>query len=73
MRLGFGEQWGAAQEIHAGSGYWSQDSSVQVMATPQAPTRIQIRWPGGKTVTGEVPEQAKEITVDLNGLVTVIR
>jgi hypothetical protein len=73
VRLGFGERWGAAREIHAGSGYWSQDSAVPVMATPQVPTRIQIRWPGGKTVTGNVPDQAKEIIVDLNGLVTVIR
>ena len=73
LRLGFGERWGAAREIHAGSGYWSQDSAVQVMATLQAPTRIQIRWPGGKSVTGNVPDQAKEITVDLDGLVTVIR
>jgi hypothetical protein len=73
MRLGFGERWGPAREVHAGSGYWSQDSAVQVMATPQVPTRIQINWPGGKSVIGNVPDQAKEIMVHLDGLVTVIR
>ena len=69
VRLGFGERWGAALEIDAGSGYWSQDSAVQVMATPQAPTRIQIRCPGGKSVIGNVPNQAKEISVDFFGTV----
>ena len=28
----FGQRQGPVREIHAGSGYWSQDSSVQVLA-----------------------------------------
>jgi hypothetical protein len=46
---------GVAREIHGGSGYWSQDSVVQVMGCPEPPTQIWIRWPGGKTTTSPIP------------------
>src|SRR6185503_16956526 len=32
LRLTVGQQQGPLREIHAGSGYWSQDSAVQVMS-----------------------------------------
>jgi hypothetical protein len=71
LRLVFGGRMGAAREIHGGSGYWSQDSVVQVMGCPETPTRIWIRWPGGKTTTSPIPTDAKEITVDTDGRVTM--
>ena len=64
LRLAFGGRWGPAREIHAGSGYWSQDSALEVMATPEAPTQLQVRWPGGKTTTTNIPAGTKEIEVD---------
>ena len=73
LRLNFGERLGPAREIQAGSGYWSQNSVVQVMATPEAPTHIWIRWPGGKTTTTALTAGAKEISVDLNGTLKVLR
>jgi hypothetical protein len=73
LRLVFGSRMGAAREIHGGSGYWSQDSVVQVMGCPEPPTQIWIRWPGGKTTTSPVPAGAKEITVDTDGKLTVNR
>lgn len=66
LRLAFGQRLGPAREIHAGSGYWSQDSAVQVLATPQTPTEIQVRWPGGKLTTNAIPQGAKEILVGEN-------
>jgi enediyne biosynthesis protein E4 len=71
MRLFFGERPGPPREIHAGSGYWSQDSTVQVLATPQTPKHIWVRWPGGKTTTSVVPLDASEILVNQSGEVTV--
>jgi hypothetical protein len=71
LRLVFGERMGAAREIHGGSGYWSQDSAVQVMGCPETPTKIWVRWPGGKTTTSPIPAGAREITVDTDGKVTV--
>ena len=73
MRLKFGNKLGAAREVHGGSGYWSQDSAVQVMSGPAAPTYIWIRWPGGAVVTTNLPPSAKEVMVDFNGAVRQTR
>jgi enediyne biosynthesis protein E4 len=67
IRLQYGEHWGPAREIHAGSGYWSQDSAVQVMATPSLPKQVQVRWPGGKTATTELSPGLREVCVDHEG------
>jgi hypothetical protein len=64
---------GPAREIHAGSGYWSQDSAVQVMGASELPTQIHVRWPGGKTTTSPGPVTAKEIEINLDGSLKVIR
>jgi hypothetical protein len=67
MRLWFGGRPGPVREIHAGSGYWSQDSAAQVLATPETPTKIWVRWPGGKTVTLDLPEDVRRVTVEHEG------
>jgi hypothetical protein len=58
---------GPAREIHAGSGYWSQDSAVQVMCAPAPPEAVHIRWPGGRKTTCPVPKNAKDVTIDAQG------
>jgi len=67
MRLRFGERWGAAREVHAGSGYWSQDSAVQVLGMPETPSAIWVRWPGGKTQEVPLQEGTKEVSVAIDG------
>lgn len=69
MRLQFAGGSGPIRGIHAGSGYWSQDSLVQVLATPSAPQSLWVRWPGGRVTTTLVPSGAKEIRVDTAGKV----
>jgi hypothetical protein len=64
---------GPAREVHAGSGYWSQDSAVQVLAAAEPITQLWVRWPGGRVETVEVPAAAREIGVDATGKVKVIR
>jgi hypothetical protein len=73
LRLSFGQHQGPLREIHAGSGYWSQDSPVQVLATPERPDQIWIRWPGGKTATHAVPAGAREIELSWVGSLNVLR
>ena len=73
VRLGFGEKWGPSREVHAGSGYWSQDSAIQVMALPQPASRIQVQWPGGKTTVSDLPASALEISVNSSGQVKVLK
>jgi hypothetical protein len=69
LRLQFGQRTGPAREVHGGSGYWSQDSPVQVLGCPEPPTRIQVLWPGGKRLAAEVPAASREIIVDIQGVV----
>jgi enediyne biosynthesis protein E4 len=64
VRLRFGERLGPAREVHAGSGYYSQDSPVLVLGTPQPPTGIVVRWPGGATTERPIPSGAKAITLE---------
>jgi hypothetical protein len=73
VRLEFGEVRGPAREIHAGSGYWSQDSVVPVLATPTPPTRVWVRWPGGRVTTADLSSVAHEVEVNIDGGVRMIR
>ena len=72
IRLHYGQRVGPQREIHAGSGYWSQDSAVQVFGTPQPPTSIQVRWPGGKVQISPLPAGVRQIEVDTAGKVSSI-
>jgi hypothetical protein len=69
VRLHFQKDAGPTYEVHAGSGYWSQDSAVLVIGVPASPSRNSVRWPGGKTVLAELPADSREIAVDQQGLV----
>jgi hypothetical protein len=73
LRLAFVKGQGPLREVHAGSGYWSQDSSIQVLATPEPPDQIWVRWPGGKVATYPITAGAREIELDWAGGLRVIR
>jgi hypothetical protein len=55
LRLEDGRGWGPVHEIHAGSGYWSQESSTLVIGRVADLKRIQVRWPNGKKTEAPVP------------------
>ncbi|MCH8872813.1 CRTAC1 family protein [candidate division KSB1 bacterium] len=63
---------GPAREIHAGSGYWSQDSAVQIMGLREKPVGISVRWPGGKVTNSDLPKKVREITIDWKGNISVL-
>jgi hypothetical protein len=71
IRLFFGERASPLREIHGGSGYWSQDSAVTIFSGPEPPSRIWVRWPGGKVTNASIPAPAKEITIDPDGKLAV--
>lgn len=74
IRLAFGENLGSKREIHAGSGYWSQDSACQVLGLPEKPTAILIQWPGGRQTRTELANsETREVTIDSSGKVLVTR
>jgi hypothetical protein len=67
IRVGTDQRLGAAREVHAGSGYWSQDGGVQVMHCTEAPTQVVVRWPNGSTVTNNIAAGGLEVTVRFAG------
>jgi hypothetical protein len=63
LRVVYGDRMGPLREVHAGSGYWSQNGAVQVMGLAGTPTAIWLRWPGGGETRHRVPPGAREVTV----------
>jgi hypothetical protein len=67
-----GKAVGPAQEVHGGSGWWSQDSGVLVFARPegagngseQLEVELEVRWPGGRVSRGKVAPGQSSMTVD---------
>jgi hypothetical protein len=63
IRLIFGARSGPVREIHAGSGYFSQDSGAIVLSVPEAPISIWVRWPGGKVTTTKLSDNPKFVSI----------
>ena len=68
VRLQCGERFGPAREIHAGSGYWSQDSATLILAAPTSPSALQVRWPGGREQIWPWPAGARSVEVSAEGV-----
>ncbi len=73
LRLKRGEQLGPVREVRGGGGYWSQDSPVQVIGGVEPPTQIWVRWPGGKTFTVDVPADAMEVQISMDGRISRLK
>lgn len=70
LRRGTGQATGRASEIHAGSGYWSQDSSTMVLSG--AGEDVFVRWPGGRQTRSRLPAGAGHVAIDADGKVEVL-
>jgi hypothetical protein len=70
LRLEDDQGKGPVREVHAGSGYWSQDSAAQVLCFPRNPTRVWVRWPGGKETLTPIPPHARQLHIDSSGKIT---
>ncbi len=69
LRVRKGGSWGPAREIHAGAGYWSQDSATTVLAIPEENLQnleLQLRWPGGRVRAIQVPKGSTEYSITYN-------
>ncbi|HTL58144.1 MAG TPA: FG-GAP-like repeat-containing protein, partial [Candidatus Limnocylindrales bacterium] len=73
MRLESGGRLGPAREVHAGEGFWSQNSSIQVLGIPATPSAIEVHWPGGKNTHTPIPDAAREIQVSIDGTLKVLQ
>jgi len=73
IRLQSGLRLGPARELHAGSGYWSQDSLVSVMGYATYPEKIEVTWPGGKSSIYPLPAGSLEVEIDASGTIKATR
>ncbi|MBM3845472.1 MAG: CRTAC1 family protein [Verrucomicrobia bacterium] len=68
VRVRHGDRWSRLVEIHAGAGYWSQDSAVALFAATSLPTSVQVRWPDGKRQEHTWPALQKSVDVSKEGI-----
>jgi enediyne biosynthesis protein E4 len=55
---------GPRRELHAGSGYWSMDSTTTVLPRRTGSAELEVRWPGGGVTRTMVPPSAAEIVLN---------
>ncbi len=58
-----GRARGAVREVRAGSGYWSMDGAVTVLAQSGGVTAVHVRWPGGTEVDVPVAAGERELRI----------
>jgi len=73
IRLRFKDHLGPAREVHGGSGYWSQDSPVQVLGTAEPPSGVWVRWPGGRVSAVDLPAGAQQAEITFDGQAPSVR
>lgn len=56
---------GAAQEVQAGTGRYSQNGQTLIFAAPAEGSELTIRWPNGKTTTRKIEPTEKQIVVEI--------
>jgi hypothetical protein len=62
IRWRAGDEWGPTRELHAGAGYWSQNSLITTIPAHRHPTHLWVRWPGGGVTETPVPPGTTEVT-----------
>ena len=63
LRVVAGSARGPVREVHAGSGYWSMDGAVTVLALPASAMAVWVRWPGGREETIPLVAGQREIRI----------
>lgn len=64
VRLEFSDgSAGPAREVSGGTGYWSQNGSVQMVTARKENRQLRVRWPGGVEQVMPVPAEAGELVV----------
>lgn len=58
-----GGRIGPVREIHAGAGYWSQDSPVVVLGRSADATAVWVRWPGEEAKVLPLPAGSREADI----------
>ncbi|MCG8604813.1 FG-GAP-like repeat-containing protein [bacterium] len=67
IRLIYDDGYGPVREVQLGSGYWSQNSVVQVMGVRGNARGVWVRWPGGRVTETQIPAGTTKVVVQANG------
>jgi len=67
VRLRWEGGQGPVREIHAGSGYGSQNSVIVTLGSPTEPKSVEVRWPGGTRRDYPWPSGAMRHQVNVDG------
>ncbi len=73
IQLEYAAGLGPARLVSAGSGYWSQDSSVEVLGMRETPVAVIVQWLGGNRTRSKLLANAREIEVSPSGALRTIR
>lgn len=73
VRLGSHGRWSPAQEIHAGGGFWLQDSATLVLHGSGVSDTLSVRWPDGHESRFALPPRVADLVVTAQGQLKVIR
>jgi hypothetical protein len=63
MRVMARGQGGPVREVRAGTGYWSMDGAITVLARPANADSVWVRWPGGKEQRIPISSEKAEVIV----------
>ena len=63
LRVMSGAAHGPLREVRAGSGYWSMDGAVTVLALPSNATELSVRFPGGRTQAVTLAPGQRDVTL----------
>lgn len=56
-------QKGPRRHVQAGSGYWSQNSAVQILGYARTPAEVEVTWPNGDRMRVPVSPDQREVVV----------
>ena len=67
LRVVAGGARGPVREVRSGSGYWSMDGAIAVLAVPPAASAVVVRWPGGAEDTVTLQTGQREVVIHAKG------
>ncbi|MBL9138464.1 MAG: VCBS repeat-containing protein [Verrucomicrobiales bacterium] len=67
LRLQSNGKLGPARELHAGSGYLSQDEPIAILTAPGTPESVFVRWPGGRETRSPIPSSSRFVRIHSDG------
>ncbi|MCX7872483.1 MAG: VCBS repeat-containing protein [Verrucomicrobiae bacterium] len=73
IQIGVNGKFGPYREIHAGSGWFSQDSTVQILHAPSSNAVVRVQWQGNITREYQISGNLREIVLYPDGKIEKLK